>query len=88
MRLHHYLSIAGLGVFPRELPKKDNFLKELETVILTLHIGGLTLECGIKVSVLAAQAVLDLFQGKKPNGMVNPEVLNQPRWKGILVDEV
>ena len=58
-------------------------LKDLDNVILTPHIGGLTLECGIRVSVLAAQAVLDVLQGKKPNGMVNPEVLSQPRWKTL-----
>ena len=58
----------------QEPPEKNNPLKELDNVILTPHIGGLTLECGIKVSVLAAQAVIDVLQGKKPNGVVNPEV--------------
>ena len=77
---------AGLDVFAQEPPEKDSPLKKLDNVILTPHIAGLTLECGIRVSVLAVQAVLDVFQGKKPNGIVNPEVLTQPRWKGILSD--
>lgn len=74
---------AGLDVFAHEPPEKDNLIKQLDNVILTPHIGGLTLECGIKVSVLAAQAVRDVLQGKKPNGIVNPEVLSQPRWKTL-----
>lgn len=75
---------AGLDVFAQEPPEKDNPLKELDNVILTPHIAGLTLECGIRVSVLAVKATLDVFQGKKPNGMVNPEVLSQPRWQGFF----
>jgi hypothetical protein len=29
----------------------------------------------------AAQAILDLHQGKKPDGAVNPEVFTHPRWQ-------
>jgi len=77
---------AGLDVFAQEPLEKDNPLKDLDIVILTPHIGGLTLECGVKVSVLAAQAAIDVLSAKKPDGMVNPEVLSLTRWRGMVAD--
>jgi len=71
---------AGLDVLAQEPPEPNNPLKELDNVILTPHIAGLTLECGIRVSVEAVKAFLDVSQGRKPEGIVNPEVLTQPRW--------
>ena len=75
---------AGLDVFAKEPPEKDNPLKGFDNVILTPHIGGLTLECTIRMAESAAQSTLDTLQGKKPNGMVNPEVLMHPRWQGVI----
>jgi hypothetical protein len=31
----------------------------------------------------AAKAIIDVLHGKRPEGIVNPEVLNQPRWQGF-----
>jgi len=75
---------AGLDVFAQEPLEKDNLLKELDNVILTPHTAALTQECVIRLAVEAVQATLDVFKGKKPNGIVNPKVLIQPRWQGIF----
>ena len=75
---------AGLDVFVQEPLRKDNPLKELDNVILTPHTAALTRECVVRLAVEAAQATLDVFEGKKPNGIVNPEVLTQSRWQGMF----
>jgi D-3-phosphoglycerate dehydrogenase len=75
---------AGLDVFAQEPLEKDNPLKELDNVILTPHTAALTQECAVRLAVEAVRAILDIFDGKKPNGIVNPEVLTQPRWQGIF----
>ena len=74
---------AGLDVFAREPLPEDHPLKGLDNVILTPHTAALTRECVMRVAVEAAQATLDVFRGRKPDGLVNPEVLTQPRWQGF-----
>jgi D-3-phosphoglycerate dehydrogenase len=71
-------------VFSQEPLEKDNSLKELDNVILTPHTAALTRECVVRLAVEAVQATLDVFGGKKPDGIVNPEVLAQPRWKEMI----
>ena len=74
---------AGLDVFAREPLPEDSPLKGLDNVILTPHTAALTRECVIRVAVEAAQSTLAVFRGRKPDGLVNPEVLTQPRWQGF-----
>jgi D-3-phosphoglycerate dehydrogenase / 2-oxoglutarate reductase len=72
---------AGLDVFAHEPPEKESPLKELDNVILSAHTAGLTRECVQRMALGAAQAILDLHQGRKPGGAVNPEVFTHPRWQ-------
>ena len=75
---------AGLDVFAQEPLEKDSPLKALDNVILTPHTAALTKECVIRLAVEATRSAIDILNGKKPNeGIVNPEVLNQPRWQGF-----
>jgi len=66
---------AGLDVFDPEPPKADNPLFTLPNVILSPHSAGLTVECVIRMATHAAQAIIDVLEGRKPEGVVNPEVL-------------
>ena len=75
---------AGLDVFAQEPLEKENPLKKLDNVILTPHTAALTRECVTRLATEAAKAIIDVHHEIKPEGIVNPEVLNQPRWQGFF----
>jgi len=65
---------AGLDVFDPEPPRADNPLFGLPNVVLSPHSAGLTVECVIRMATHAAQAIIDVLEGRKPEGVINPEV--------------
>jgi len=75
---------AGLDVFTQEPLEKESPLKGLDNMILTPHTAALTRECVTRLAVEAARSAIDVLDGKRPSeGIVNPEVLTQPRWQGF-----
>jgi D-3-phosphoglycerate dehydrogenase / 2-oxoglutarate reductase len=66
---------AGLDVFDPEPPKADNPLFKLPNVVLSPHSAGLTVECVIRMATHAAQAIIDVLEGRRPEGIVNPEAV-------------
>ncbi len=71
---------AGLDVFERE-PPADSPLPAQENVLLTPHEAGTDRKSLQDMALSAAQAVVDISQGKWPaEKVVNPEVRANFRW--------
>lgn len=65
---------AGIDVFDPEPPKVDNPLFGLPNVILSPHSAALTAECMMRMATHAAEAIMDVLEGRRPEGVINPEV--------------
>lgn len=65
---------AGLDVFDPEPPATDLPLLKLPNVVLTPHVGGITVECNIITSTTVAKNVIKTLNGEKPDYIANPEI--------------
>ncbi len=63
------IAAAGLDVFEFE-PKISKDLLKLDNVVVTPHIASATYETREQMSKIAAQNIIDVFEGKEPMGLV------------------
>ncbi|MHB9151592.1 MAG: hydroxyacid dehydrogenase [Spirochaetales bacterium] len=70
---------AGLDVFAKEPPDKDNPLFSMDNVIATPHLSSFTEDGKRKMGVSVVEGVLDVFAGKRPQFMVNGEIWESRR---------
>lgn len=68
---------AALDVFQEEPPSRNHPLFELDNVLLSPHSAALTEECVVRMATGAARGVVDVLTGKRPQFVVNTEVLKQ-----------
>jgi D-3-phosphoglycerate dehydrogenase / 2-oxoglutarate reductase len=68
------LAGAALDVFEREPLPADHTLRELDQVILTPHIAGVTHESNARRSAAFVERLTDVLAGRPPAGLANPSV--------------
>jgi phosphoglycerate dehydrogenase-like enzyme len=71
---------AGLDVFEREPLPADNPLVHLDNVVVSPHVAGWDYESIAAMAEISARCVVDLYQGRWPEGCVVNEQL-RAGWK-------
>lgn len=67
------LAGAAFDVFEEEPPGASPLL-ELENFIATPHVGSATVQTARRMGMMAAQNVLAVLEGRRPEGVVNPQI--------------
>ncbi|MDY4609058.1 MAG: hydroxyacid dehydrogenase [Sphaerochaetaceae bacterium] len=70
-----HLHGAGLDVHSNEPCSSDNPLFSLDNIVVTPHSAALTKESADTMSMLTAEGILAVFEGRKWTQVANPEVL-------------
>lgn len=68
------LGAAGVDVFEEEPTPMDNPLLNLDNVILSPHIAGVTLEAERQMATQVAGEMARVLRGERPDVLVNPDV--------------
>jgi len=65
---------AGLDVWSKEPPPAEHPLLQFDNVLASPHTAGVTKEAREIMGRIAAEQILDTFDGKRPPRIINPEV--------------
>ena len=74
---------AGLDVMVDNSPPQDHPLLSLDNIIVTPHVAFFSQESTLELEQRAAAEVVSVMQGRMPDNLVNPAVLehSNPRHK-------
>jgi phosphoglycerate dehydrogenase-like enzyme len=75
---------AGLDVFETEPPDPNDPLLKLDNIIVAPHALCWTDQCFAGNGAADVAAVLEIQHGRIPRGVVNRQVLENPRFKAKL----
>ena len=76
---------AGLDVMADNSPPRDHPLLSLDNVIITPHVAFFSQESTLELEQRAAAEVVSVMQGRMPDNLVNPAVLDHPNPRHRLV---
>jgi len=82
-----WIAGAALDAFVVEPLPADHALRKAPNVLLTPHLASFARETGERVSITAAQAIVDLMNGRRPSLVVAPEVFDSPALRARLKPE-
>ncbi len=72
------LAGAALDVFDPEPPDLSTPLMQDERVIVTPHAAFVSHESLVELRTRVAQQIVDVLSGRRPEGVVNPEIYSRP----------
>ena len=75
---------AGIDVMVDNVPAADHPLFTLDNIIVTPHTAFFSQESTIELEQRAAREVVSVMQGRMPDNLVNPDVLNHPNPRHSL----
>ena len=83
---------AALDCFNNEPIVKPHRFGELENVMLAPHSIAWTQELFRDMGKICSKNMIDISNGIRPNGVVNPEVFNRPsfqkKWDNLIVNKI
>lgn len=79
-----WIAGAALDAFTVEPLPSAHPLRSAPNVLLTPHLASFARETGERVSVTAAQAIVDLMNGRKSQFVVDPSVYESARLRATL----
>jgi glyoxylate reductase len=75
---------AALDAFVVEPLPAEHPLRSAKNLLFTPHLASFARETGERVSNTAAQAIVDLMQGRKPQFVVNTDVYKSPALRASI----
>ena len=79
-----WIAGAALDTFVVEPLPAEHILRKAPNVLLTPHLASFARETGERVSMAAAQAIVDLMNGRRPKLVIDVEVFKSPALRAKL----